>query len=88
MRLFADGCIIYRKIINKNDIENLHKVLDTLGEWAVENGMKINSGKCKAINFTRARFKIPLGYTLRDQNFRMKAFLNTWKEYYEKIYIE
>ena len=31
MRLFADGCIIYRKITNKNDIENLHKDLDTLG---------------------------------------------------------
>ena len=32
MRLFADGCIIYRKITNKNDIEKLHKNLDTLGE--------------------------------------------------------
>ena len=31
MRLFADGCKIYRKITNKNDIENLHKDLDTLG---------------------------------------------------------
>ena len=27
---------------NKNDIEKLQKDLDTLGEWAVENGMKIN----------------------------------------------
>jgi len=38
-----------------------------LGEWAVENGMKINPGKRKAIRFTRARVKNPLGYSLRDQ---------------------
>jgi len=36
IRLFADDCIIYRKITNKNDIEKIQKDLDTLGEWAVE----------------------------------------------------
>jgi len=40
IRLFADDCIIYRKITNKNDTEKLQKDLDTLGEWAVENGLK------------------------------------------------
>jgi len=34
--------------------------LDTLGEWAVETGMKINPDKRKAIRFTRARVKDPL----------------------------
>ena len=68
MSLFANACIIYGKITNKNDIENLHKDLDTLGKWSVENGMKLNSGKCKAIRFTRARVKNPLGYTFGDQN--------------------
>ena len=43
IRLFAEDCIIYRKITNKNDIEMFQKDLDTLGEWMVENGMKINS---------------------------------------------
>ena len=37
---------------------------DTLGEWAVENGMKINPGK--AIRFMRAQVKYPLGYSLGD----------------------
>jgi len=36
IRLFADDCIIYRKITNSDDIENLQKDLYTLGEWAVE----------------------------------------------------
>ena len=41
MRLFANDCVIYRKIISNEDIENLQKVLDRLGEWAGENAMKI-----------------------------------------------
>jgi hypothetical protein len=67
IRIFADDCIIYRKISNQNDIEKLQKYLDTLGEWAVENGMKINPGKSKAIRFTRARVKIRLGYSVGNQ---------------------
>ena len=67
IRLFADGCIIYRKIMNKNDIEKLQKDLDTLGEWAVENGTKINPGKREAIRFMGAQVKNPLGYSLGDQ---------------------
>jgi retron-type reverse transcriptase len=44
IRLFADDCIIYRKITNKNDTEMLHKGLDTLGKWEVKNRIKINHG--------------------------------------------
>ena len=61
VRLFADDCIIYRKITNKRYIEKLQKDLDTLGEWSVENGMKINPGESKAVRFTRAPVKNPLG---------------------------
>ena len=67
IRLFTDDCIIYRKITNKNDIEKLQKDLDTLGEWAEENGMKINPGVSKAIRFTRAPVKNPLVFSLGDQ---------------------
>jgi len=64
IRLFADDCVIYRKIINNANMEKLQKDLDRLGEWAVENAMKINPSKCKAIRFTRARVKDPLNYSL------------------------
>ena len=66
IRLFADDYVIYRKIINKEDIEKLQKDLDRLGEWAVENAMKINSSKSKAVRFTRARLKDPLDYSLAN----------------------
>ena len=45
----------------------LQKHLDSLRKWAVENGMKINIDKSKAIRFTRCWVKNPLGYTLVDQ---------------------
>ena len=64
IRLFADDCVIYRKIINNADIEKLQMDLDRLGEWAVGNAMKINPSKSKAIRFTRARVKDPLNYSL------------------------
>jgi len=50
-----------------------------LGAWAVENGMKINTGKSKEIAFTRARVKISLGHCLGDQKFRKRAVLNIWE---------
>jgi len=31
IRIFADGCVIYRKMINNADMEKLQKDLDRLG---------------------------------------------------------
>jgi len=45
----------------------LQKDLDTLGEWAVETGTKINPVKSKVIRLTGARVKNLLGYSLGDQ---------------------
>ena len=45
-------------------MEKLQKYVDRLGEWAVENAMKINQSKSKTIRFTRARVKDPLNYSL------------------------
>jgi hypothetical protein len=66
IRLFADDCVIYRKIINNEDMDKMQKGVDTLGEWAVKNAMKINPSKSKAIRFTRARVKDLLNYSLMD----------------------
>jgi len=45
-------------------VEKFQKVLDRLWEWTVENAMKINPSKSKAIRFTRATVKYPLNYSL------------------------
>ena len=62
--------ILYIEYIEKSQIKRHRKVaedLDILGEWAVENGMKINPGKSKATRFMGGRVKNPLGYSLGDQ---------------------
>jgi hypothetical protein len=62
--LFADDFIIYRKIevimtwkIYKTD-------LNRLGEWALENEMKINPFKTKAVCYTKAPVPESLNYSL------------------------
>jgi hypothetical protein len=39
-RLFADDCIIYRKILNIKDVEKLQKDLDGFVDWAEGNENK------------------------------------------------
>jgi hypothetical protein len=72
IKLFADDCIRYRKIMNDSDIDTLQRDLDGLGEWAVENAIKINPGKSKALSFMRAWVKDPLNCFLGTREF--------WKE--------
>jgi hypothetical protein len=66
-------------------MENFQKDLDTVGEWAVENGMKISTGKSKAIRLTRARLKIRWFTLLVPKNFRKGAVVNTQEQSYEEI---
>ena len=49
--------------MNDSDIDMLQRDLDRLGEWAVENAMKINPGKSKAVSFTRGRVRDPINYS-------------------------
>jgi len=63
IRLSADDCIIYRKILNIKDVENLQIWTD----WAEGNEIKIYPNKSKALIFTRVRLKVRLNYSLGDQ---------------------
>jgi len=50
-------CNLQKKILNSVDIEKCQKELDRLWDCAVENVMKINPSKYKAIRLTRACVK-------------------------------
>ena len=67
IRLFANDCIIYRKITDTKDVENLQKALNRLGEWAVENEMKLNPDKSKTVSFTKDRVKERTRYYFGEQ---------------------
>ena len=71
--LFADDCVIYRKIMDSSDIDKLQMDLNRLGEWVIENEMKINPAKSKALSFTEARVKERIRYYFGDQSQRQVA---------------
>jgi len=53
--------------MDSSDIDRLQTARNRLGEWAVENGMKINTGKSKAVSFTKAVVKERVSYYFVDQ---------------------
>ena len=53
--------------MDSSDTGKLQTVLNILGEWAVENELKINPGKSKAVSFTKARVKERIRYYFGDQ---------------------
>ena len=64
IRLFGEDSIVYRIITDSSDIDRLLTGLNSLGKWAVENEMKMNPGKIKAVIFTKARLKERISYFL------------------------
>jgi hypothetical protein len=74
---FLQMTIIYKTILNNNDMENLQIQLNRLVEWASENEMIINPTKSKAICFTKTRVTEPLNYSLRDIVILEARSLNT-----------
>ena len=46
VRLFADDCLIYRNIENKEDQIVLQKDLNLLENWGNTWGMRFNAARC------------------------------------------
>ena len=46
VRLFADDCLIYRNIKNKEDQIALQKYLNLLENWGNTRGMRFKAAKC------------------------------------------
>ena len=82
--LFADDCIIYRKITDSSDIDKLQTDLNIQGEWAVENEMKINPGKRKTVSFTKVRVKERIRYYFGDKLIP-EASLKIYEQLYANI---
>ena len=50
--LFADDCLLYRKVHNKADQEALQQDLENVQEWANEWLMIFNINKCKVLQIS------------------------------------
>ena len=65
IRLFADDCVCYREIKDKEDTMKLQRDIDRLGSWARKLGMRFQTVKCNMMQLTRKRIKkIHASYTL------------------------
>ena len=64
VRLFADDCLIYRKIKNKEDQNLLQRDLNLLESWGVKWGMRFNAAKCNIMRVSRLRSPLEHEYTL------------------------
>ena len=53
VRLFADDCLIYRNINNKEDQISLQKDLDLLENWGNTWGMRFDAAKCNIIRVSQ-----------------------------------
>ena len=65
IRLFADDCVCYREIKDKEDTMKLQKDIDQLGSWARKWGMRFQPVKCNMMLLTRKQInKIHASNTL------------------------
>ena len=65
IRLFADDCVCYREIKDKEDTLKLQKDIDRLGNWARKWGMRFQPVKCNMMQLTNKHLnKIQASYTL------------------------
>ena len=55
VRLFADDCLIYRNIKNKEDQIALQKDLNLLENWGNTWGMCFNAAKCNIMRVSRTQ---------------------------------
>ena len=66
IRLFADDCVCYREINNKEDCNKLQDDINRLGNWATSWGMRFQPIKCNMLRLSRKKRNIMFDYTLKD----------------------
>ena len=49
MKLFADDCLLFRKIRNQDDSDQLQEDLDQISQWCEKWQMSLNINKCKLL---------------------------------------
>ena len=65
--LFADDCLLYRKVHSKADQEALQQDLENLQEWANKWLMTFNINKCEVLQISLQHTIIENSYLLYNQ---------------------
>ena len=94
VRLFADDCVLYRKVSSEAECNLLQDDLNNLEDWENTWKMSFNASKCNTISITRKKNKINHDYSLYNQilehlpsttylGVELKSDL-TWKNHIDK----
>ena len=67
VRLFADDCLLYRKLKNNQDQIDMQRDLDALMDWGSTWGMKFNAKKCIIMRVSRSRKPLQHFYSLGNE---------------------
>lgn len=68
IRLFADDCVIYRRVTTTDDQSVLQKDLTLIAKWCSRWMMSLNVSKCKFMHVTRKRSITTFPYCLGTVN--------------------
>jgi hypothetical protein len=95
VRLFADDCVIYKKIKSRDDVVMLQKDLKNLEKWELTWKMDFNPSKCFTMNVTRKRNPMISDYVLKDtilENVEKSPYLGVvirkdlkWRDHVDNI---
>ena len=64
--MFADDCLVYRRINSTEDSKALQSNLDKLQQWENKWLMEFNESKCEAIRITNKRNPIDVDYPIHN----------------------
>ena len=67
VRLFADDCLVYREIKNRQGLITLQKDLNLLENRGLKWGMRFNAAKCNIMRMSRKQTPISTQYELSGQ---------------------
>lgn len=66
IRLFADDCVVYKKIKDEQDAALLQRDLESINTWCSTWQMKLNPKKCVHMCFTKKKKKIESHYRIEN----------------------
>lgn len=66
MRMFADDCVLYKKITCESDNQIVQNDLDAIYTWCEKWGMKLNLDKTVSMTFSRKQVKTNFRYVVNN----------------------
>ena len=69
-RLFADDCILYKQIKNKQDALSLQKYLDNIQRWCRDWLIHLHPDKCEILRVTNERKPLVSTYMIEGESLK------------------